>query len=101
MGKIPLEDSMATHSTILAWIILWTEKPGSYSPWGHKESDTTESPLKSPLKGQPVSAEAVPPAEAIFLVKTRSSACLKAVHGALEMACRLQKARERKLDSEG
>ena len=33
---------MATHSSILAWEILWTEKPGGYSPWGHKESDTTE-----------------------------------------------------------
>ena len=33
---------MATHSSILARKILWTEKPGGYSPWGHKESDTTE-----------------------------------------------------------
>ena len=35
---------MATHSNILAWEIPWTEKPGrlQYSPWGHKESDTTE-----------------------------------------------------------
>ena len=24
----PLEDIMATHSSILAWIIPWTEKPG-------------------------------------------------------------------------
>ena len=32
---------MATHSSILAWKIPWTEEPG-YSPWGHKESDTTE-----------------------------------------------------------
>ena len=33
---------MATHSTILAWKIPWTEKPGGYSPWGCKESDMTE-----------------------------------------------------------
>ena len=32
---------MATHSRILVWRIPWTEEPG-YSPWGHKESDTTE-----------------------------------------------------------
>ena len=32
---------MATHSGILAWEIPWTEEPG-YSPWGRKESDTTE-----------------------------------------------------------
>ena len=35
---------MATHSSILAWRIPWTEEPGSYSPWGHKESDATERP---------------------------------------------------------
>ena len=34
---------MATHSTILAWKIPWAEEPGRlYSPWSHKESDTTE-----------------------------------------------------------
>jgi len=38
----PLEKEMATHSCILAWRIPWREKPGGYSPWGHKESDTTE-----------------------------------------------------------
>ena len=32
---------MATHSSILAWKIPWTEDPGGY-PWGLKESDTTE-----------------------------------------------------------
>ena len=37
-----LEKEMATHSSILAWKIPWTEKPGVYSPWGRKESDTTE-----------------------------------------------------------
>ena len=38
----PLEEGMATHSSILAWRIPWTEEPGDYSPWGHKESDTSE-----------------------------------------------------------
>ena len=33
---------MATHSSTLAWEIPWTEEPGRLSPWGHKESDTTE-----------------------------------------------------------
>ena len=32
---------MATHSSILAWIIPWTEKPLGYNTQGHKESDTT------------------------------------------------------------
>ena len=38
----PLEREMATHSSNLAWKIPWIEEPGRYSPWGHKESDTTE-----------------------------------------------------------
>ena len=32
-----MEKDMATHSTILAWEIPWTEKLMCYSPWGHKE----------------------------------------------------------------
>jgi len=39
-GEDPLEEDMATHSSILAWRIPWTEEPGSYSPWGCKEPDT-------------------------------------------------------------
>ena len=27
----PLEDGMATRSSILAWRILWTEEPAGYS----------------------------------------------------------------------
>ena len=38
----PLEEGMATHSSILAWKIPWTEEPGGLQSWGHKESDTTE-----------------------------------------------------------
>ena len=39
----PLEKGMATHSSIIAWRIPWTEEPGGlYSPWGHKELVTTE-----------------------------------------------------------
>ena len=38
----PLEKGMATHSNILAWRIPWTEEPAGYSPWVHKELDTTE-----------------------------------------------------------
>ena len=33
---------MATHSSILAWKIPWTEELVGYSPRGLKESDTTE-----------------------------------------------------------
>ena len=43
----PLEESMAIHSSILAWRILWTEEPGGLSPWGLKEPDMTERLLRS------------------------------------------------------
>ena len=38
----PLEKGMATDSSILAWRIPWTGSLADHSPWGHKESDTTE-----------------------------------------------------------
>ena len=41
-GEDPLEKGMATHSSILAWRIPWTEEPGGYSLWGRKELATTE-----------------------------------------------------------
>ena len=33
-GEDPLEKGMATHSSILAWEILWTEKPGRLQSLG-------------------------------------------------------------------
>ena len=33
----PLEDGMATYSSILAWRISSTGEPGGHRPWGHKE----------------------------------------------------------------
>ena len=30
----PLEEGMATHSSILAWKIPWTEKPGGLQSMG-------------------------------------------------------------------
>ena len=38
-----LEKAMATHSSTLAWKILWTEELGAgYCPWGCKELGMTE-----------------------------------------------------------
>ena len=58
-GRSPGEE-MATHSSIVAWKIPWSEEPGRLQPRGHKESDTTEHththththyPLESPALG--------------------------------------------------
>ena len=44
----PLEKEMATHSSILAWRIPWTEELGElYSPRGLKESNKTERLTRS------------------------------------------------------
>ena len=37
-----LEKEMAAHSSILAWKIPWTEKPGGLQSMGSQESDMTE-----------------------------------------------------------
>ena len=42
----PLEEGLATHSSILAWRILWTEEPGGLQIHGEvdlKKLDTTEA----------------------------------------------------------
>ena len=38
----PLEKAMATHSSILAWRIPWTQEPGRLQSWDRKELDTIE-----------------------------------------------------------
>ena len=38
--KDPLKKEMATHSSILAWKILWIEEPGGLQPTGSHESWT-------------------------------------------------------------
>ena len=43
----PLKKGMATHSSTLAW--RWRGLVGN-SPWGHKESDTTERLTHSSIK---------------------------------------------------
>ena len=38
----PLEKGMATHSSVLAWRIPWTEKPGGLKSMGSQRVGTTE-----------------------------------------------------------
>ena len=40
-GEDHLEEEMATHSSILAWEIPWTEEPGRLQSIGSQVSDTT------------------------------------------------------------
>ena len=39
----PLEEGMATHSSVLAWKIPWTEEPGGLQSMGSQESDATNT----------------------------------------------------------
>ena len=45
----PLEEDLATHSSILAWRIPWTEEPGGLCPWmglqrvGHNSATNTHN----------------------------------------------------------
>ena len=38
--KDPLEKEMATHSSILAWRIPWTEEPDRYTVYGVAKDQT-------------------------------------------------------------
>ena len=38
----PLEEGMATHSSVLAGESPWTEEPGRPCLWGRKELDAAE-----------------------------------------------------------
>ena len=42
----PLEEEMATHSSILAWEIPWTEEPSGLQSVGSQKSQTQLKPLK-------------------------------------------------------
>ena len=35
-GEDPLEEEMATHFSILAWRLPWTEEDGRLQSWGRK-----------------------------------------------------------------
>ena len=41
-GRSPLEKEMATHSSSIAWKTHGRRSLVGYSPWGHKDLDTTE-----------------------------------------------------------
>ena len=46
----PLEEGMATHSSILAWRTTWKQRSlAAYSPQSYKELDTTEATLHTSI----------------------------------------------------
>ena len=46
--EIPLEKGMATHSSLLAWRIPWTEEPGGLQSMGSQELNTSEGTEHAP-----------------------------------------------------
>ena len=52
VSKDPLEKEMAIHSSVLAWRIPWTEKPGGISQiiWSFKILDAWALPSEIPIK---------------------------------------------------
>ena len=64
-----MEKEIATHSSILAWEIPWTEEPGRLtSPWGHKESGL-DLGIKQ-QKEREDCGKAGPPGSFLFLLLT-------------------------------
>ena len=59
----PLEEGMATYSSILAWGIPWTEEPGRLQPIGSQWP--TASPHKRNVRNKYNTLEAKPYYEAI------------------------------------
>ena len=41
-GENPLEEGMATHSSVPAWRVPWTEEPGGRQSMGSQRVSTTE-----------------------------------------------------------
>ena len=51
----PLEEEMATHSSILAWRIPWTEEPGRTWSMDSQRVDTAEVTKHAGIHGSPPS----------------------------------------------
>ena len=53
----PLEEEMATHTSVPAWRVPWRKEPGRLQSWSHRESDTAEWACIHPLFMQLVRME--------------------------------------------
>ena len=63
----PLEDSMATHSSMLAWRMSWTEEPGGLPSIGITQSWTSLKRLSTGL------AQAVPTSSHVRIIPGEDS----------------------------
>ena len=54
-----LEEEMATHSSVLAGAILWTEEPGGPQPMGSQELDRLSGPTAATKRILAVCADSV------------------------------------------
>ena len=79
----PLEENMATHSSVVAWVIPWTEEPGGLQSVGsqrvgHNRSDSThEFSLHTlPRPDEDLKESGLPLAHCSFLSKSAPSPLL-------------------------
>ena len=70
----PLGGSLATHSSILAQTIPWTEEPDGLRPWGRQESDMTEATEHAHMQ---TSAAANRTLRSLFLSQISGQSCFK------------------------
>ena len=66
---------MATHSSIPAWIILWTQEPGGLQPMGSQESDVALESKPSPHQFSSVQSLSCVPLFASSTSPLHSRAC--------------------------
>ena len=76
-GEDPLEEGMAIHSSILAWIITWTEEPGglqSIVSWrgGHNWSDLARTHCVQRSETHTTAKMLIPPKWCIHSMKSQS-----------------------------
>ena len=72
-----MEKEIATHSSILAWKIPGPRSLVGYSPWGHKESDTTEGlHLLSPILKTTDYVNSLTLLVGYFMLLTKAQSCL-------------------------
>ena len=77
--KDPLEEGMATHSSILAWRIPLIGAWWVYSPRGRKESDTTEQLSTAQLMNMFRNALPIESMAYIFISSQLGSLCMRPI----------------------